>query len=820
MLRSVLAVSPEVETPANPTSARALLRYVDRAALDELTAAFVDAVDLPTALVSASGDPITALPRGCPMCNQAPVQESWPRTIPPAGSSGWVRCRHGLSCLRVPISARAGGVIAWITIGPLAVSDADYLLLQREMSKLGPSETVTRSQLKAVRRSTSQRVESSARLFARTLETIVREAAIASDNADLVATQRQANRELSVLYAVARALGAGTELRSILQKLVEVVVDQMGSDVALVGLVEDGDLVTVASYGLLTFEAKHGRLKVGEGLAGRVAAAGTPLTCDDMQEDPRQYLTAINSREQLHAFAGVPLTLQGSTVGVLAVYRRVPYTFLDSERQLLSHIADQAAVAMERARLYDQERTAIGELRTLHAQVERQHRALERATAVHDQLTQMVLENAGLEAIVDALARLLESTVLVEDQFQHVLAQGAQDQEKRARSSPPSRDSARKHVDWERAITTASDSRRPVAFPMAPDRDDSHPGVVAPVIVGGDLLGYLSVLENNRALEEQDLLAIGHASTVIALEMMKQRTRAEVERRLRGELLEVLLSDGVRDGDAVQRRAAYLGYNLASPHTLMFVAAEHPASESQQAGRGSRHSLADILEDLVNLQGRGGALTLARADGAILAVPLQNGTLAEAHAIAQTLQRDARLRKGIPLQLAIGRICRSPADFAISSAEAKRALDFARSFDRAEQILSFEELGVCRLLLDLPRASDAVRFANELLSPLEQYDAEHRTELLPTLDAYLAANGVQQRAAAALGIHVNTLGYRLQRIREVARIDLENSESRLELHLALKIHQTMFTQSRDSLQHTAVEFVGNPHRLAAPRPVG
>ena len=138
----------------------------------------------------------------------------------------------------------------------------------------------------------------------------------------------------------------------------------------------------------------------------------------------RQYLTAINSREHLHAFAGVPLKLQGNTAGVLAVYRR-RCPCLSRERIATSaHIADQAAVAMERARLYEQERHTIGELRMLHTQIERNTELFERATAVHDQLTQMVLQDAGLDAIVDSLARTLGTPVAVEDQFRHRVAQG------------------------------------------------------------------------------------------------------------------------------------------------------------------------------------------------------------------------------------------------------------------------------------------------------------------------------------------------------------------------------------------------------------
>ncbi len=813
-------------------TARALLRYVDRSALDELTAAFMEAVGLPAAVRSASGEFVAGSRAMCPACGpDAPLDltaasgSSFPTT-------GWVRCRHGLGSMVIPIRARTGEPLAAVAVGPMALSEADVTTLRRALLAQGQNERNARTLATQVTRSSAERAEAAARLLVRTFDTVVREAAIASENADLAATQRQANRELTVLYSVARSLGSGMELRTVLQRLVDAVGQQLGCDVALVGLIEGDELVTVASWGLLTFEARHGRLKVGEGLSGRVAATGKPLTCHDMQDDPRQYMTAINSREQLHAFAGVPIARQGETIGVLAIYQRVPDTIPESEVDLLAHIADQASAALERARLYEQERHTIGELRTLHAQVERQHQSLERATAVHEQLTQMVLRDAGLDAIVDSLARLLGLPVVVEDQFNHLLTRGAPSSTHQStltsyhealtpNSSPvepgEGRTSARPAEPGQAAIDagtahasaiarthhlarvtpdTAAQfdvvrrSRRPESFPATPEAGLEHPRVVAPVIVGGDLLGFLTVIERDRPLEDPDLLAIGHATTVIALEMMKQRTRAEVERRLRGELLEELIASGGHDAETMLRRAAYLGYNLAAPHALFVFAPEQSVRMPGAENHGNRSSVTSAIEAQVGAR-LSGAMVLSRVDGTVVATPLRDGTVAEARSIAEALKRDVqRAESGLPL-VTMGRICRTPDDFAVAFREAKRAITLARSLGVHDRVMAFEDLGVYRLLLDLPRASDAVQYADELLAPLAAYDSEHESNLVATLEAWLEANGTLQQASRALSIHVNTLTYRLQRIRELTGIDLNDSDSRLGLHLAVKIRQAI-----------------------------
>jgi sugar diacid utilization regulator len=774
--------------------ARTLLRYLDRSALDELCAAFVDAVGLPAAVLSPDGACIAGSFARCPACSREEPSSAMThrstRAAPPI--SGWLHCDHGVSSIVAPVSSRTGDCLAFVAVGPLLRSRADGNRLHAALGACHEPVPDLDALLATVESDAANRAEPAAQLLAQTFDAIVREAAIASENADLVATQRQANRELTVLYSVMQALGSGLELNAILQRLVDAVAELVASDVAMVGMIEGGDLVTVASRGFLTLEAQQGRLRIGEGLAGRVAATGEPMTCRDMQEDPREYHTAINSRERLHAFAGVPLKLHGETTGVLALYRRAPYESPESELRLLAHIADQAVVAMERAYLYEEKRLASGELRLLHGQVASQHRALERATAVHDRLTHMVLQDAGLDAIVDSLAHLLEATVAVDDQFHHLLACGVYDSPSGGSGetiwTPPE---ALRDPSVVRLFTSTRSSRRPVSFPALPHLGMMHPRVVAPVIVGGDLLGYLSVSERESPLEETDMLALGHATTVVALEMLKQRTRAEAERRLRGELLEELIAGDIHDPGALRRHAAYLGYNLSAPHALLLIVPTDPGdTPNRTAPRSARASLAKVVQELAATRGERAMLT-SRVDGIVLAMPLSDCTAASARDVAETLQRDAARRGATGITIGVGRICRSPDDFPVACEEARRAIDLAMSLGKTNQVVSFEDLGVYRLLVDLPRPSDAVHYAEELLAPLDEYDRRHGTNLISTLEAFLAANGVLQRTAQNLAVHVNTLSYRLQRIRDLTGIDLSDSDARLEAHLAVKIRRVI-----------------------------
>ena len=78
------------------------------------------------------------------------------------------------------------------------------------------------------------------------------------------------------------------------------------------------------------------------------------------------------------------------------------------------------------------------------------------------------------------------------------------------------------------------------------------------------------------------------------------------------------------------------------------------------------------------------------------------------------------------------------------------------------------------------------RLTSVLLDPLIEYDASHDANLMETLDEYLSANGHWNVAAANLGLHVNTLRYRVTRIEEVTKRDLSTMRDRADFFIALR----------------------------------
>jgi DNA-binding PucR family transcriptional regulator len=137
--------------------------------------------------------------------------------------------------------------------------------------------------------------------------------------------------------------------------------------------------------------------------------------------------------------------------------------------------------------------------------------------------------------------------------------------------------------------------------------------------------------------------------------------------------------------------------------------------------------------------------------------------------------------------IGIGGACRDPADIARSYGQARRTIDAVQRLGRQGQVVAFEDLGIHRLLLQVPDLAELRSFAAEILGKLGGRDHQRGAELMSTLACYFRENSSPQRTARALHVHPNTVAYRIRRIQEITGIQLDNYRDRLMAQVALEI---------------------------------
>src|SRR4051812_21044521 len=161
------------------------------------------------------------------------------------------------------------------------------------------------------------------------------------------------------MQRVTDAALAHLKLDDLLQELLERIAEILGSDTAAFLLLDEaaGELVARAAKGIEEEVEQGVRIPLGRGFAGRVAAGRRPVIIDDV--DQAEIYNPILREKGIRSLLGVPLLVEGRVIGVLHVGTLTPRIFTAGDRDLLQLVADRAALGIEHARAFEQERAAV-----------------------------------------------------------------------------------------------------------------------------------------------------------------------------------------------------------------------------------------------------------------------------------------------------------------------------------------------------------------------------------------------------------------------------------------------------------------------------
>lgn len=566
--------------------------------------------------------------------------------------------------------------------------------------------------------------------------------------------RQRREQQLAGLYATASDLSSLRDLEAVLQAIVARARTLLDSDAAYLSLSDEarGGTYMRVTNGIRTEAFKQVLIPFGAGLGGLVAETVLPYATADYADDARfnHVIDATVSGEGLVAILGVPLRLGDKALGVLYAANRRPRPFTQDEVALLVSLADHAAIAIETASLFEELKTALTDLQLANDLILAHSTAVERAAAEHERLSTVLLNGGGLTEVAAAVVEVLGGSLLVVDPVGRVLACAGLD----IPNATEIADLALPRSRGRRARTT----RTP----------DGKPLVVTPVFAGGDILG--AVVSIGRNLDDMEVRILERSAVVTALLLLQERSLAEAENRLRGDLFDDLFAVPQHDLEGLQRRAQHLGLDLATPHVVVVVRLLDP-SQPAHAWRAARcaHGPAGLSG-----QHRGDLVLLVAA--------------ADAAAAGRRVSNQISTAIGTPVTVGVAGPGVGAAELAELHREASRCCDVLLALGRAGQMAGRDELGVYGLLLSAAGQHELDRFVARTVGPLIDYDRERGSELVRTLLAFYDAGGSLTRTAQELFVHVNTLYQRLERITQLLGENWRSGDGALQVHLALTLH--------------------------------
>lgn len=318
-----------------------------------------------------------------------------------------------------------------------------------------------------------------------------------------------------------------------------------------------------------------------------------------------------------------------------------------------------------------------------------------------------------------------------------------------------------------------------------------HQGVTFEGLVRAGRLGaetlwdsVLAAAHRDQPAEREAALAIAtrvwHHFDAVSTAMAHAYLDEMTDRGLLGhDLLDGLLA-GRGDEESVRRVARVLHRRLAESYIVVLIRFEQTLEDGLlRHDRAVDHLLPAVRE---SLRPDEGSLLIGIRQGDVVALRPAAGP----GELATVKRECADLNRAVPFGVSIGVSGwqRGPRAVATAYAEAREALDIAFGIGLTGRAVTLDDVLVDHMLRASPHAR---RILERTLRPISDYDADHSSQLLPTLQAYVDSGANLTRSASALEVHPNTVVYRLRRIAELSGRSPSSMDDLQILFLALRV---------------------------------
>lgn len=411
-------------------------------------------------------------------------------------------------------------------------------------------------------------------------------------------------------------------------------------------------------------------------------------------------------------------------------------------------------------------------------------RLTERAIEIQRQLTRLAAENRDLPSLLQVMSRSTGKPLVAHDGAGHLIAHALPCVGRRSYNGQAQ--TADHLADFQRWLEHEAPSIQGTI-------SVSPLGYTTVLQVEKRVAGYLSLVDGAASLTEFDRLVLTYGADVCAIEMAKNRAIASAVEQTRGDWIQMWLSGSPADDNLLRVRAQQAGFATETAYAAVVFRAN-----DEFGGARTLEALVSLVRDDMSRRQLEGAVG-SYVDAIVALYPLDE-------ADSKSMSRLRSLVESLRDQLAT-RAPREPVAAGISRAasglsvlrdayrEAKDAIGIAYQLGEQEATTFYGDLKLYQLLLALKERNlpQLQQFHVDALGPLVEHDRSKRSELVRTLAGFFAANGNLARAAQELDVHRNTLVYRLDRIADLTKLDLDDADNRLILHLALKTQRVLAT---------------------------
>jgi len=415
---------------------------------------------------------------------------------------------------------------------------------------------------------------------------------------------------------------------------------------------------------------------------------------------------------------------------------------------------------------------------------------------VQRNLINLVLENNTIQTIVNKISELVGNTIIIEDAKLNLVALGDVEGNIQPDLGSPllkerlSDDFKQKVVssNFYKEIKSGVKRENFEIILNIPEAEKVR-NYMIPIFSNKTVYGFISLLESHQTYTSRDLIVLKNSSTAIALQLMKQYLNQQTYRKKNLALIEDIIHGRIHT--QIVFEYDFLNINLTDPMIAILVDYAEPDLENNYFWERSEDLITIIIKKHLNkyfhqvIIGNNGSLftvLVSFQPNQIKQVPalVKQAMLSALKELAKQFGEDKFL-------IGIGGAFPQPEMTGKSFKQANTALSVVKKCNsRRGNLLLFEEIGIHRILSLIQDTAKIRDFCDDFLLKLKQYDEENENVLLNTLHEYLLCDCSIKKTAEKLFVHPNTISYRMKKIKQLIKHDLDIPEFKMAYLFALE----------------------------------
>lgn len=320
--------------------------------------------------------------------------------------------------------------------------------------------------------------------------------------------------------------------------------------------------------------------------------------------------------------------------------------------------------------------------------------------------------------------------------------------------------------------------------------------VTIPIVIEKVEYGIIFIWIDNKVLTPIDNMLIESYVHIIALEFVKKLSLYNMESNYKLEFFDNLLSENENNQKNALEKAKTFNFHNELKYTMIVILLKDLYKTNKQNEKNmtfiqeSISSLLFIINRNIKHQNKN-ILYVDKSDRILILYGSEASKNAdeikkEALCFCEKILKETlkRFEKN-QLIIGIGRSYKGATELWKSHGQAKLIVENLCKA-KISSIMHYDDLGIYRLLSFDGLQNELIEFCRDTIKPLIDYDKANNSELVKTLNIYFQCNGNMKKISEKMYMHYNTIIYRLQKIREITGLNIDDSDSRLNLEIALK----------------------------------